>query len=152
MSIILTCHESRCLYHDHECLCHDIRGGPPPSKSSPKSQPNASNRSMAFFGLLLDQYSVAEAEELTWITLTILREWSSRPLFTRGFDIANLLRKFFATLDLSNRMSMQMELANERALYCAFYCLLWRSYDKHCVLAFCEVTTQRLICLRQWRG
>ena len=33
-----------------------------------------SDRSMAFFGLLLDQYCIVEAEDLTCITLTVLQE------------------------------------------------------------------------------
>ena len=86
---LLTCHESRCFCHDREHLCHNIRGGCPLSRSSPAQ----CSIPMAFFGLLLNRYSVVETQDLTCIILTILREWSSRALFTCGFDISNLPRK-----------------------------------------------------------
>ena len=70
---------------------HDIRGGRPPSRSSSKSQPNAWFQWIHGILWPLNQYNVVEAEDLAWITLAILREWSSRPLFTRGFDTAMIM-------------------------------------------------------------
>ena len=116
-----------------------------------------SDGSMAFFGLLLDRYNVVEAEDLAWITLAILRERSSRPLFTRGFDTANLPRKIFATLDLlSNRKSV-----------CKWNWLMKEHYIAHSIACFEGPMTNTLrfishfarsrpqngyIRLRRWRG
>ena len=102
---LLTCHESWCFCDNRECLCHSLRGGRPPSRSSPKLQPNARFRRMHGIVWPLDQYNVIEAEDLA---LTILREWSSRPLFIRGFNTANLPWKNFVTFDLlSNQESVR---------------------------------------------
>ena len=85
---LLTCHEFRCFCHDRERL-----GGRPPSRSSPRSQPNAQ------FWWIHDilwplNWSIKRrgGKDLPWITQTILREPSSTPLFTHGLNESITLR------------------------------------------------------------
>ena len=92
-----------------------------------------SDGSMAVFGFLINRYNIVEAEDLAWFTLIILWKWSWRPLFTRGFDTANLPRKKFATFNLSNWKSV-----------CKWNWLMKEHYIAHSIACFEGPTTNIL--------